>query len=127
MPEFTAAQQTKMMKTTLLALWGMYQDYKNNAAVSPGHTGSLDAYRKSIDHLPHSWMNMNEDPDFKKDVLIPMINDVNSIGKGIAEFDSLSLEDQKAFYLKNAPRIANFRYDLEEAYAEFLKAKMMKE
>ena len=49
----------------------------------------------------------------------------DAIGKGLAAFDKMSLEEQKAFYLKNAPLLANFQYDIDDAYAAFCKAKLM--
>ena len=127
MPDFTPEQQSRMMKTTLLTLWARLQRLKKNAAYNPYITTGLNAYRKSIDHLPHSWMNINEDPEFREKVLIPMYEKCAAIGKGLAEFDNLSLEEQKAFYKANAPVIANFRYDMEEAYADYIREKLMKE
>jgi len=127
MPDFTPEQQSKIMKNTLLTLWARFQKLKINDAYNPYITADLDAYRRSIDHLPHSWMNINEDPEFKKNVLIPLFEKCAAIGKGLAEFDKLPLEEQKAFYKANAPVIANFRYDIEEAYADYIREKLMKE
>lgn len=127
MPDFTPEQASAILKTTLQALWGKYVSMKTDTAIDPGTTGKvLNDYRESIAHLSHSWMNMNEDEPFKSTVLTDMIKERDAIGKGIAEFDKMTLEEQKAFYQKNAPLLANFRYDAENAYAEYLKQQLMK-
>lgn len=126
MPDFTSAQKAAIMKTTLETLWTQYQNVKNSTPVNPAKTFPLNQYRKSIDSLPHTWMNVNEDPDFKENVLIPLIKDRDQIGAEFAKFDTMSVAEQQAFYLKNAPLLANFAYDVDEAYSKYLKTKMMK-
>ena len=126
MPDFTAAQQAEIMRTTLYALWNKYQVSRNAIELSPTQTVSLDYYRKSIDHLPHSWMNVNEDPVFRMDTLFPLVKDRDAIGKELAKFDSMTTEQQKAFYKKIAPLLANYHYDVDDLYADHLKKQMMK-
>lgn len=127
MPDFTKEQTSLILKTTLNMLWSKYVSVKTDTAINPDTTGSvLNAYRKSIDHLPHSWMNMNEDVPFKTTTLKDMIKSRDAIGAGIVNFDKMTLEEQKAFYKKNAPLLANFQYDVEAAYAEYLKQQLMK-
>ncbi len=127
MPEFTDAQASLMMKTTLLKLWDLYQKNKSYVRIAPDKVSAKpNYYRQSISHLPHSWMNLNEDREFVDTVLIPLIAKYDGIGKGLAEFDKMSLAEQKAFYLENAPRLGNFHYDVDEAYGAFIKNKLMK-
>ncbi len=127
MPDFTPEQTSAILKTTLLDLWSQYISVSRGTAVNPGTTGNvLNAYRKSIDHLPHSWMNVNEDMTFKTEILIPLIAERDKIGQGIARFDSMSIEEQKAFYKQNAALLANFQYDVDQAYAAYLKKQLMK-
>ncbi len=128
MPEFTDTQAALMMKTTLMKLWGLYQQTKSQVEISPNKVphDKQSFYRQSISNLPHSWMNMNEDRDFVNSILKPLIASRDEIGKSLAEFDKMSLAEQKAFYLKNAPLLGNFHYDVDEAYGAFLKNKLMK-
>ncbi len=127
MPEFTKEQASLLMKTTLLKLWDYYQSIKNQTEINPARVSQKENYyRRSISHLPHSWMNVNEDREFAATVLKPLIASRDAIGAELAKFDEMSLEDQKAFYLKNAPLLGNFNYDVDEAYGEYLKNKMMK-
>jgi len=128
MPDFTPEQETAILKATISKLWSQYQEAKDAASVNPGRVGNtMNAYRKSIAHLPHSWMNMNEDPVFKTNCLIPFIKERDAIGEGILKFDTMTLAEQKEFYLKNAPRLANFQYDLDDLYAQYLKDQLMKD
>lgn len=126
MPDFTPEQQAMIMKTTLFGLWNKYQAASNLIDYNPTQTMALDYYRKSIDHLPHSWMNVNEDPDFRMDTLFPLVKDRSAIGAELAKFDSMTLEQQKAFYKKNAPLLANYLYDVDDLYSAYLKQQMMK-
>ncbi len=127
MPEFTDAQATLIMKTTLLKLWDVYVSAKNQVRVIPGKVlaYNLNYYRKSINHLPHSWMNMNEDREFANTTLTSLIASRDALGKEIADFETKPLDEQKAFYKKVATLIGNFHYDVDEAYGEFLKNKLM--
>lgn len=126
MPDFTPEQQAEIMRTTLYGLWNQYQEASNGIAVSPFQTTPLDYYRKTIDHLPHSWMNVNEDPIFRMETLFPLVKDRNAIGAELAKFNTMTLEQQKAFYKKNAPLLANYLYDVDDLYADLLKKQMMK-
>lgn len=127
MPDFTPKQQTKLMETTILKLWARYQAVKNDTAVNPNAVSRTHGYyRGTIDNLPHSWMNVNEDLTFRDTILVPLIKERDAIGEGLANFDQMSLAEQKAFYLKNAPLLANFQYDIDDAYAAYLKSQIMK-
>ncbi len=127
MPDFTPEQQTLMMKTTLLKLWDMYQKTKSQVRIYPGKVpDKMNYYRKSISHLPHSWMNVNEDREFVNTVLKPLIASRDAIGADLAAFEKMPLAEQRAFYLKTAPLLGNFHYDVDEAYGTFLKNKLMK-
>lgn len=127
MPAFTDQQKTAIMKDTLLRLWAQYQKIKTNASVAPGTVcGRKDFYRQSIEPYPHTWMNVNEDFAFVDAWLNPAIAERNAIGAGIAGFEKMSIAEQLAFYRKNAPLLANFQYDIDEAYAAHLKSQLMK-
>lgn len=127
MPDFTEEQASLLMKTTLMKLWGQYQVTKKRTDVNPGNVPtSRSYYRDSIAHLPHSWMNINEDMEFVETILKPLIASRDAIGAQIADFDSMTLAEKKAFYLRVAPLLGNFHYDLDEAYGNYIKAKMMK-
>lgn len=128
MPDFTAEQQTAMMKATLMKLWRQYQICKNYTRNNPNlvqESARRNHYRKTIAHLPHTWMNVNEDNAFVEQWLRPAIAQRDAIGKDLAVFEKMSLDEQKAFYLKNAPILANFQFDIDDAYANFCKAKLM--
>ncbi len=128
MPTFTPAQETLIMKTTLLKLWDIYVSTKNYVRISPRVVpkDNLNYYRKSINNLPHSWMNMNEDREFANTILTDLIASRDALGKEIAEFETKTRDEQKAFYKKVAPLLGNFHYDVDEAYGQFLKDKLMK-
>ncbi len=127
MPDFTPEQQTLMMKTTLLKLWDMYQKTKSGVRIAPGKVpDKVNYYRKSISHLPHSWMNVNEDREFVNTVLKPLIASRDAIGAELSSFEKMPLAEQRAFYLKTAPLLGNFHYDVDEAYGAYLKNKLMK-
>ncbi|MBO5693974.1 MAG: hypothetical protein J6S98_01075 [Lentisphaeria bacterium] len=128
MPDFTKEQQTAIMKTTLLKLWRQYQLCKNHTRNNPNlvpESVKTNRYRQSLAHFAHTWANVNEDRAFVDQWLKPAIAERDAIGKGLAIFEKMSLEEQKAFYLKNAPLLANFQYDIDDAYAAFCKAKLM--
>ena len=125
MPAFTDAQASLILKTTLLKLWDQFNQEAGSTAISATRFGSsMNAYRRSIAYLPHTWANICEDDQFR-----PLLNDLynsrKQIGVEMDKFDTMSLAEQKAFYLKNAPLLANYRYDVESAYATFLKDKML--
>lgn len=126
MPSFTPEQEHAILKTTLEFLWSKYRLEKGRSGVAPAKTLPLDYYRKSIDDLPHTWMNFNEDPVFKEQILIPLIEERDAIGKKLAGFDAMTPAERRAFYLKNAPLLGNFHYDLEDASARYIKSKLMK-
>ncbi len=126
MPDFTPEQESKILKTTLVKVIEMFNDTVGATEINPGRVGNpMNAYRQSIAHLPHSWMNVNEDPEFRP-VLQALIQNRRDIIKVAEEkFGQMTLEEQKAFYLENVAKLANFRYDVEDAYAEFLNQKLL--
>lgn len=130
-PEFTKEQRTAIMANVLRQGW---QDFNRtiglrefttasgwggvSPTVAPFRTDELKAN-------PRSFLLYNEDLDFRP-TLEKLVNERKALGPALASFESLPKAEQDAFYKKASDMLFNFRYDVEEAYAEFEKAKLFK-
>jgi hypothetical protein len=125
-PAFTDAQKTAIWKTNLLKAWTRYKNTVSDASVNPGKTFERlePFYVETLAKLPQTFKNVNEDFGFRRAWLEPAIQTRDALGAGIAAFDTLSQTDQEAFYAKAADLLFNFSYDLDQAYGDYLAAKL---
>lgn len=124
-PEFTQEQKTSIMKATLIKGWRNYNNLKNKWGIrSDVAPVVINFERKAMSALPHTWANVNQDYEFREKWLEPKFKEMSEMGKMIADFEKLSPEEQVKFYNTASQKLFNFYYDLEDAYADFIKAKL---
>lgn len=123
----TQAQKTAIMKHVLIECWKRYLEVRNSIPVNPAKTyGRSDANRiRTIESVPHSYMNVNEDWGFRDAWLMNAIKERNELGKQIADFEKLSPEDQLAFYKKTTRILYNFQIDIDDALGKYHKDLLM--
>ena len=124
-PRFTPEQRTAILKATLEKAWKEFCRYAGANPitvdrVSPDWLPSTEARRK-VD--PRSFVNMNEDPDFRP-TLERMIAERRALGPEIARLGGMTREEQDAFYAKAAEKLFNFPWELQEAYGEYQKERL---
>ena len=125
-PDFTDEQKTAIRKATLLKGWTAYKNLAGSRAVNPAvvNPRTEEYYTETIAALPQSFRNVNEDFGFGEAWLENASAKRNALGASIAAFETLSQAEQEAFYAKASDMLFNFGYDLEQAYADYLKAKI---
>ena len=124
-PEFTSAQRTAILKTTLTKGWKEFCQFVNTNPISirrvdANWTATVEQ-RRRVD--PRSFVNMNEDPDFRP-TLERMIRARQALAPEIARFGEMARDEQDAFYAKAAELLFNFPWALQEAYGEHQKSKL---
>jgi len=124
----TDEQKTKLMKSILITCWKRYLDTRNMHEINPGKvSGRGNTYRnRTMEANPHSYMNVNEDWGFRDAWLEKAIKERNELGKGIADFEKMSMDEQIAFYRKATRLLYNFKIDIDEASGNYYKAQIMK-
>ena len=121
-PAFTAAQRTAILKATLVKGWLAYRALADSPTycLKPGQAIDYFPARYDLeDRALHSrsYYNYQEDVTFRP-VLEKLIAERDALGAGIADFAKMTPDEQDAFYVKASEMLFNFRYDVEEAYAE---------
>ncbi len=124
----TDEQKTKLMKSVLIECWKRYLDVRSKTDVNPNKTfGRGNAYRnRTMEAFPHSYMNVNENWGFRDAWLMNAIQERNELGKGIADFEKMTLDEQIAFYKKATRILYNFQIDIDDASGKYHKALLMK-
>jgi len=122
-PDFTQEQKFAIYETVLNKAWQKYQSLlvKVNPALVPD---MKEPYRHP-DNAPRSYMNLQEDRIFVEEFLKPMIEERNAMGKNIATFKELPAAEKEELY-SHVDKLMNFNYDVDEACASYLKAKLFK-
>lgn len=135
-PAFSDAQKTEIMERLLYKAWHAYKalaeqtDYNTSSKGPVGwnRTSYVRTEPYAVDAIkadgPRSYAVLAEDPGFYP-VLTALVAECDKLAPGIAAFRSLPLEKQEAFYKEASARLFNFRYDVEEAYGKYEKAKIM--
>ncbi len=129
-PDFTPEQKTKIMKRLLEKGWSRFNGLLGEPAYSiAGGWGMpvvrTDAYVVAdVAKHPRTYINYSEDPAFRP-VLEKLIAERRALAEGIARFESLPPAEQKAFYRQASDALFNFRYFVEEAYADLLARKLI--
>jgi len=121
-PAFTPEQRTAILKATLVKGWTAYRALADSATYCLKPGAAIDYFPAKYDledRALHSrsYYNYQEDVTFRP-VLEKLIAERDALGAGIADFAKMSPEEQEAFYAKASEMLFNFRYDVEEAYAE---------
>ena len=135
-PDFTAERKCVILKRLLENGWMNFKEISATAAynVSAKEPGGGAAvfpakapFEQAMDAAEpnRSYALMAADPAFRPE-LERLTGRANALGAKIAAFDDLVEREQAAFYREAAPMLFNFRYDVEDAYAKYLKAKLMK-
>lgn len=125
-PDFTPEQKLAIRKNVLYHAWN---DYKAAfRRVDPAKTPDLkEPYRAALPKSERSYNNFAEYRDFAEEWMKPMAAERDALGAQIAAMDTLSPEEQDRFYKKASAALIQFQYDLEEAFAKYLKQKWMSE
>ena len=128
-PQFTAEQKSEIRQRLLKTGWTRYQALKSQSAYNtPSAWGApwplagkfLDEERAKC---PETYTQYTQDPEFQP-ILAKLNEERQALAKDIANFKELSAEEQEAFFAKAAPKLFNYRYDVEAAYTKFLNAKL---
>lgn len=124
-PEFTQEQKTAIMKKTLVRGWRSYHNYCQEWTRRTDVVPVVETYQEIVtSKTPRTWANVNQDYEFREKWLEPKKKELAELGKSIADFEKLPPEEQERFYQSASQKLFNFRFDLEDAYADFLKNKM---
>ncbi len=131
-PRFTDEQKTEIRRRLLTRAWTRYMALRKKPTYNT--SGSWDAPWPRTDKFiveeetahPRTHVHYTQDPDFRP-VLAKLVNERNALGPEIARFTTMSAAEQEAFFAKAADMLFNFRYDVEEAYADFLSDKFFKD
>ena len=113
------------LKTTLEKGWREFRKYTHTNPISIGLVTAnwlpSTELRRKLD--PRSFVNMNEDPDFRP-TLERMILERQALAPEIARMDKMTREEQDAFYAKASEMLFNFPWALQEAYGEYQKNRL---
>lgn len=137
-PDFTEAQKGEIMARVLNRGWLDYSnlcaemDYNTSVTNSGSHARSsyvrtepyaLDTIRSDG---PRTWMLAAEDPGLRP-IIAGLQSECRALAPTLARFRELPYAEKEAFYLKAAPKLFNFRYDVEAAIDRHVRAKIMEE
>ena len=124
-PDFTPAQRTAILKTTLEKGW---REFRKLVQTNPISVDKVTAnwllateMRRKLD--PRSFVNMNEDPDFRE-TLVRMIAERQALAPEIARMGEMSRTEQDAFYARASELLFNFPWALQEAYGEYQRNRL---
>lgn len=133
-PAFTAAERASVLRRVLERGWSDYCRHRREPCYNVSKAGwSAARVRTEPWHVaeveangPRSYINYTEDPAVRPE-LENIVAEADALGKGIADFGTMDEAAQLDFYRKAAPKLFNFRYDVEAASAARLKAKIVGE
>ncbi len=135
-PAFTEAQRGEILDRVLKRGW---LDFCNLSATLDFDTSCTNAaawgraayvrtepYALEADKAdgPRTWMLAAEDPELRP-ALVAIQKECRDLGPTLAHFRELPWDEQKAFYRKAAPKLFNFRYDVDAAFDRIAKSKIM--
>ena len=124
-PAFTPAERTAILGTTLRKGWKEFNRLANSntltlTGVSTNWVTTTELRRKTN---PRSFVNMNEDPDFRP-TLERMVAERRALGPGLDRFGEMTREEQDAFYARASELLFNFPWALQEAYGDFQRNRL---
>ena len=127
-PSFTEEQKTAILKRTLENGWREYRafmaDNRNSLKKVSMEPSSLEKFRaEALVRDPRSFVNLNEDPDFRA-TFQSMAAARDALAADIARMSGMSPEERDAFYLKAAPMLFNFAWDVQSAHAKLIEDKL---
>ncbi len=125
-PDFTREQRASIYKNVLRKAWNQFLktiDDNNLSRV----TFQDEPYRRELPAVKRSCNSFAEDRAFREQYFEPMIAERKQFGKRIGEFDRMTPDEQRGFYETAVPKLINFQYDLEQAYADHLKRQFLAE
>ena len=122
-PDFTPEQKQAIYENVLNKAWGKYRAFL--AKVDPTSVPDMKEPYARPPAGTRSYVNLQEDKVFVKDYLQPLIDERNALGKRIAGFRELPAAEKEQLY-SQAGKLMNFNYDVDEAYARYLKEKIFK-
>ena len=135
-PAFTEEQKGEILARTLRRGW---LDFCNlcatlNYDTSVTNAGSwarasyvrTEPYARAAIEAdgPRTWMLAAEDPELRP-ILAGLQSECRALGPKIARFRELPYAEKAAFYREAAPKLFNFRYDVEAAIGRHAKSKIM--
>ncbi len=122
-PKFTEVQQTAIMKHVLLGGWDRFQNTLSQAKYSLDllPVNSMKHYVRDLNRLPHTFLAIAEDKEFRDIRMKPMVEERKALGKKIADLETLPFAEQIAFYKKASDMLYNFEYELQSAYGDWQK------
>ena len=124
-PAFTDEQKTAIMKGLLKKGWMAFTRQAEDLSftVDRGWRGvvPLEAPFRAAELKadPRSYVNYNEDTGFRP-ILERLTGACKALAPTIGKFETLPMAEREAFYRKASDMLFNFRYDVEEAYADYL-------
>lgn len=128
-PEFTPGQKTAIMAHVLKEGWKVFRaserDYRYNVGngLPYADVNTNLYYREELAAHPRSFVNYAEDPGFRPE-LARLRAACSALGPGLSRFAEMAGDEQIAFYKKASQLLFNYRYDVEEAYREYLVRKL---
>ncbi len=128
-PRFTEEQKAEIRKRLLKRGWLRYMELRNMPMYNA--SGNWDAPVPRTDKFiieeetahPRTHVHYTQDPKFWP-IIVRIESECNELGPQINNFDKLSTEEQVALYNKASEKLFNFRYDVEEAYTQYIANKL---
>ena len=128
-PEFTPEQKTAIMAHVLKEGWKVFRASERDYRYAVGNglpyaDVNTNLYaREERAARPRSFVNYAEEPGFRPE-LARLRSACSALGPGLARFAEMEGEEQIAFYRKASQLLFNYRYDVEEAYRDYLSRKL---
>lgn len=130
-PAFTDAQRSAIMKGVLKKAWVSFCQASGEVGTktNKGWNGvePLKAHFRADEDKadPRSYVSYNEDPGFRP-VLEEITAECQGFAPGIGTFEQLTPAEQEKFYKAATDKLFNFRYDVEAAYAKYVRDQLFK-
>ena len=135
-PDFSEAQKGEILARVLNRGWLDFSNFCSELEYDTSCTNAVSWTRSSyvrtepyaLDAVradgPRTWMLPAEDPELRP-VIAKLQDECRALAPKLARFRELPYAEQAAFYREAAPKLFNFRYDVEEALDRHARARIM--
>jgi len=129
-PAFTPEQRTAILAATLRKGWAKFNAFIrtpeitfDNSYTDP--TGWIIAWKETERLAGRSYVNENEDPAFRPEML-RLIAEGKALAPKLAAFPKMAEDEQVAFYAFAQDKLFNIGYDMKRAYGRYEEERIFK-